>query len=136
MCCLIAEIIMFVLGIIGVSRGTVALTRKRVATGTPARVAGALLLIPLPVYILANLVAGVSLMGQGPNPDPNLAAAAGVVSGIAVGVTALCFLAAIVICAVTAQPVRRKPPIPGDHDEPFEPGDRPPQPPPDDRIRE
>jgi hypothetical protein len=76
-----------------------------VASGTPARVAGALLLVPLPVYILANLVAGVAIIGTGNQaPDPAMATAAIVASAVAIAVSVICFLAAIVICAVTARP--------------------------------
>jgi hypothetical protein len=109
MCCLAIEIIMFVLGVIGVVKGKVSLTRTRVAIGTPARFAGALLLIPLPVYIVANIVAGIAIFGQAAQPaNPALEATAGVVSLIAAAVSVACFLVAIIVCAVTAKPLSQR----------------------------
>ena len=106
MCCFVLEIIMFVLGVIGVAKGRVSLTRTRVAIGPPARIAGALLLIPLPVYIMANVIAGVAIIGGG-GAQPNLAlqTTAGVVSLISLAVSLGCLIAAIIVCAVTAKPL-------------------------------
>jgi hypothetical protein len=133
-CCLVVEIIMFVLGVIGVARGTVALTRTRVTTGMPARIAGALLLIPLPVYIVAGVVSGVSLITQAKNPDPKLATTAVGVQIAAAIVTLVCFFAALILCAVTAQRIKKKPKIPEEAEEYFE--ERKPQKRPDDHIQE
>jgi hypothetical protein len=109
MCCLVVEIIMFVLGVIGVARGKVSLTRTRVAIGSPARIAGAILLVPLPAYIGANVVAGVALFGGGgAQPNLGLQTAAGIVSLISIAVTLACFVTAIVICAVTAKPLSKR----------------------------
>jgi hypothetical protein len=108
LCCLVVEIIMFVLGIIGVIHGRVALTRNRVASGRPARIAGGLLLIPLPIGIVANLIVGFVFFGQGkPNNDPAMGAAAIVACGVDATVTAICFVSAIIVCAVTAQPTSK-----------------------------
>jgi hypothetical protein len=143
MCCLIVEIIMFVLGVIGVTQGRVALTRNRVASGTPARVAGVLLLVPLPVYILANVIGGVAILGQAnQQQDPALATATLVASVVAIAATVICFIAAIIICAVTAQPtskLKARAKAAGEeqlgHFEPRE-SEAPHTPGPDDRIRE
>jgi hypothetical protein len=109
MCCLAIEITMFVLGMIGVVKGKVSLTRTRVTIGTPARVAGALLLIPLPVYIVANVVAGIAIFGQAAQPsNPAFEATAAIVSVVSIAVSAACFLAAIVLCAVTAKPLSQR----------------------------
>ncbi len=143
MCCLVVEIIMFVMGIVGITKGTVAVTRRRVTTGTPARVAGALLLVPLPAYVLANVVAGASLLGQADHAG-RASPVVGVVALFALGVSAACFLSALILCIATARPIKPKPRVPEDYDEPFEQPERPPsappderiQPPPDDRVQE
>ncbi|HKI33576.1 MAG TPA: hypothetical protein VKA46_17105 [Gemmataceae bacterium] len=105
MCCLIVEIGLFILGVIGIAKGTVALTRTRVVSGTPARVIGVIFLLPLPAYIVANLIAGVALFGGGGEPDPQTALGVGLVALMALSVTILAVVIGTVLAFVYARPV-------------------------------
>jgi hypothetical protein len=107
MCCLIVEICLFVLGIIGIAKGTVSLTRTRVVSGTPARVIGGIFLLPLPAYILANVIAGVAIWGGDGQPDPQTALGVGLVSLVALGLTVLAIVVGTVLAFVYAEPVNR-----------------------------
>src|SRR5712691_7314225 len=106
-CCLFVELIMFVLGVVGMVRGKVSLTRARVAIGAPARGAAAVMLIPLPVGIVAEAFMGLALFGtiSQKNEDPSLAVIGSGAYLIEIAVTLLCFFIAIAICAVTAKPL-------------------------------
>jgi hypothetical protein len=106
-CCLLVEFIMFVIGLVGVVKGKVSLTRTRIAIGAPARGAAAVMLIPLPVGIIAEAFMGLALFGtiSQKNEDPKLAAIGSGAYLIEIAVTLVCFLVAIVICAVTAKPL-------------------------------
>jgi hypothetical protein len=109
-CCLFVELIMFVLGVIGIVKGKVSLTRTRVAIGAPARWAGAVMLIPLPVGIVAETLMGLALFGNisQKNEDPKLAIIGSGAYVIEIAVTMLCFLVSLGICAITAKPLRTR----------------------------
>jgi hypothetical protein len=103
-CCLVAQIVIFVTGVVGLVKGRVPLTRTRVTFGAPARIAGTVLLIPLPCYLVTCALAGVAIIkGEeaGPSNQAMLLALT-----IAAAVLLVCLLCATVICMVTAQPVR------------------------------
>jgi hypothetical protein len=65
MCLLVGEIAAFVFGIIALATGKLKLTRTKEARGTPARIAGVLLLLPLPVAFLVGLGVGAMLAAKG-----------------------------------------------------------------------
>jgi hypothetical protein len=118
MCCLVVQVCLFVLGIIGLSRGKVSLTRTRIVTGTPARIIGAIFLVPLPVYVLINVIAGVSMFGaDNAKPDPAVAAGVGIVALLGVGIIILCLIVGTVLAIVYAEPVVTKRKIRYDDDD-------------------
>ena len=62
MCC---DVILLILGIIVLIKGQVMLTRTKEVRGTPARVIGVLLILPLPLGFLAGLLLGAFYVAQG-----------------------------------------------------------------------
>jgi hypothetical protein len=70
--CCIAEIAMFVFGIVTLVKGTFQVSRQRVVTGARAYLIGAILVSVLPLVVVIGLVAGVVLtMQNGGPPNPN-----------------------------------------------------------------
>jgi hypothetical protein len=56
--CLILEIVLFVVGILTLKRGRLALSGNKVVAGTPAYVIGAIMVSFLPLMILMGLLVG------------------------------------------------------------------------------
>lgn len=64
--CLIVEICMFVMGLLALIRGRLTiLTRTGESTGTPARIAGAVLMLPIPLALCGALAFGLALAASG-----------------------------------------------------------------------
>jgi hypothetical protein len=101
----VCDIIMLIFGIITLVRGKFLLTRAKEVRGVPARIIGVILMLPLPLSFMAGLVLGAVIAAQGKNEDE--LRTAGIILGVSI--TAICFISAIVLAAVTAQPVVKEP---------------------------
>jgi len=75
MCMLFLEIGMFIAGLIALISGRFTLTKQNVLTGTRARIAGAILILPLPIAFGIGLLMG-ALAGSGAIPSDTLQYAA------------------------------------------------------------
>ena len=69
MCILILEIAMFVLGLIGLIGGKLPLSKGKTLEGTRARIAGLIILLPLPLALGAGIVIGFLVAGGVLPPD-------------------------------------------------------------------
>jgi hypothetical protein len=125
MCCQIATLIF---GILALVNGEFKLTRTRVVGGTPARIIGGILLLPLPMTFGLAVLLGLALAMRGDTIDEKQIQAAGNV--LSVGVLVFCLILAIGIAIFTAKPV--KPPNPFTFDRDFDGERRPEIEPPDD----
>jgi hypothetical protein len=65
MLCLIAQIATFIFGLVVTITGKMSWSRTRITRGAPARVAGVLLMMPLPVSFLIGILVGLALVAQG-----------------------------------------------------------------------
>ena len=68
MCLLILEIAMLIFGLIGLISGKLTLSKNFVLQGTRARIAGAILALPLPLALLTGVILGV-LISAGALPS-------------------------------------------------------------------
>lgn len=59
MCILIAEIIMILGGLYALIAGKLTVTRNAILYGWPARIAGIILLLPIPLVLTAGFIIGV-----------------------------------------------------------------------------
>jgi hypothetical protein len=105
-------ILLLVVGVIVLVKGEVKLTRTRVARGGPAYVVGALLALPLPLAFGIGLVYGVMMGARNQPIDPKALQAK--FAPIELGIDIACLLGAVIIAAVTAKPVGRRPAAPVD----------------------
>jgi hypothetical protein len=103
MCC---DIILLILGIVVLVKGQVLLTRTKEVRGTPARIIGVILLLPLPLSFFAGLLLGALLVSQG--KPVNESEIQGIVPFLGPAIIALCLFAAIAIAIAYAQPVRKQ----------------------------
>ena len=103
MCC---DVILLILGIIVLIKGQVMLTRTKEVRGTPARVIGVLLILPLPLGFLAGLLLGAFYVAQGKPVTKSEIQGVGTILGVAIIV--LCVLTAIVVASAYAQPIRKR----------------------------
>jgi hypothetical protein len=71
MCLLIAEIIMLVGGLVALVTGKLKLSNALQLEGTPARIAGAILMAPLPLALAIGFMIGL-LIGMGALPESAL----------------------------------------------------------------
>jgi hypothetical protein len=124
--CLVLEIIMLVMGIVALVRGKITiLTRTGEVHGTPARVAGAFMILPLPLTLLALVAFSVGFAATGnsigaftDNTTIGLSQA---------GLVLICLIIAIVICAFAK---KQPTPIPDDYHRYYQgpgPGPFPPE---------
>lgn len=140
---LIGEIAALVYGIVAVATGRLSLSAKKEARGVPARVAGVLLILPLPLALLTGVVIGTVMAAQGrPIGIGNVPIWIGLVE---LGIFLVFVIAAFVVAGVNAQPIekrrpRRQPELDDDYadddlrrprprgqdygEPPHEPGDR------------
>ena len=69
MCC-IPELAMFVLGVFTLVNGSFRMSQERVVWGVPARIIGALLLVPMPVEFVLFLTTVIVYAAQDRTLDP------------------------------------------------------------------
>ena len=100
------EIVMLIFGIITLIRGKFTLTRGKEVRGVPARVIGLVLMLPFPLSLALDLLAGIVLAILGKPPTEQEATTIGVV--IEVCIVALCFITAIVMANVYSQPIAKQ----------------------------
>ena len=81
-----AEIGMLVIGIMALIQGKLVLSKTRVVRGTPARLLGAVALLPLPLSLMAGILIGILWVAQGKSPTD------ATFKGIATGIEAACVL--------------------------------------------
>jgi hypothetical protein len=106
MCSLILEIGMLIMGILALVRGKISLTRNRVVTGTPARVIGVVLVLPLPLALVSGFVLGIVLVALSGGAPPKQADLVKYALPLEVGIVLLCGLAAVIIGATQARPAK------------------------------
>jgi uncharacterized membrane protein YccF (DUF307 family) len=105
---LILEIVLFAPGLLAFLFGRVPLTRRWIVRASAARLVGAILMIPLPLYLIACRRSNVSPFGADTlSLDPLKPESEGFVRLIGVVAAFACFLAAIVLAMVTAERRRR-----------------------------
>jgi hypothetical protein len=108
---------MLVFGIIAFVKGEFKLTRNRVVRRGPAYAIGALLVLPLPLSFGIGFIYGIMAGARHEQVDVKQLQAK--LAPVEVGLDVVCLLAALIIAAVTAQPVvRQRPTLAGDEYEP------------------
>jgi hypothetical protein len=106
--CLVLEIIMLVMGIVALVRGKIKiLTRTGEVQGTPARVAGIVMILPLPLALLVVVAFGAGFAASG-----KAAESLESLRFIEPALVLICLTIAIAICAFAK---KQPPPIPDDH---------------------
>src|SRR6266478_1281123 len=104
----IVEVALFIPGMLALLIGNVPLTRRRVVRGSAARLVGAVLMIPLPLYLFACKRSHVPPLGSDqPSLDPLMPETEGFVRLAAVMAALACLLAATVLAIVTSERRRR-----------------------------
>src|SRR6266851_1169666 len=100
----ILEAALFVPGVMALLIGHVPLSRQRVVRGTAARLLGAILMIPLPLYLIACKQSSVPPLGSDlPSLDPLMPETMGFVRLAGVMAALACLLAASVLAIVTSE---------------------------------
>ncbi len=146
------EIAMLIFGIITLIRGRFLLTRAKEVRGWKARFIGLLLVMPFPLSFLIGMVLGAIFLSTGKDVEGQDFRSAAFIAEFSI--VAVCFIAAIGVATVFAEPIRKKRSehedvaIPDDYDERFQArsrditgnqditgGTSPPTTPPDDRIQ-
>jgi hypothetical protein len=103
--CLGFEAGIFLLGFVILIVGKVKLNYTQVVKGASARLLGFLFMVPLGVYIAANVISGISPFAT--NPDRNERELASTIFLVGVGCTVACFLFALVLAFALAQPIEQ-----------------------------
>jgi hypothetical protein len=104
----ILEAALFVPGVFALLIGQVPLSRRRVVRGSAARLVGAILMIPLPLYLIACKRSNVPPLGSNqPSLDPLMPETEGFVRLSAVMAALACLLAATILAIVTSESRRR-----------------------------
>jgi hypothetical protein len=103
--CLGFEVGLCLLGFFILIVGKVKLSYTQVIKGASARLLGFLFMIPLVVYILANVVSGISPFATNLNRDEQELAST--IFLVGVGSTVACFLFALVLAFALAQPIEK-----------------------------
>ncbi len=120
MLAIILWIVMFVLGIVTLVTGTINVSRKKVARGAPARIAGVILLLPFPLSLILGIVVGLAMGASGNVPQGGSLLALGV--ALELGPIILCFIGAMLVAGLNAVPKdeparRRRPDDEGDYED-------------------
>lgn len=103
----ILEVVLFIPGVLALLIGHIPLSRRRVVRGAAARVAGAILMIPLPLYLIACKQSNVPPLGSDlPSLDPLMPETKGFVRLAGVMAAFACLLAASILAIITSE--RRK----------------------------
>ncbi len=104
----ILEVVLFVLGMAAFVVGKVPLTRRRMVRASAARLVGAILMIPLVLFLIACKQSHVSPLGPDPESlDPLMPVTEGFVRLVAMSATCASVLAATVLALVTSERRRR-----------------------------
>jgi len=116
-CTIVLEIGMLIMGIVALVKGKISLTANRVVYGIPARIIGALLMLPLPLVFGGVMVLGVFMAAQGKPVDrENLRPPAAIME---ISILVIIGITVVVIGLATAgKPPRKKKRLP--RDEPDE----------------
>jgi hypothetical protein len=113
MCC-IGELAMMVLGVFTLVNGSFRLSRERVVWGVPARIMGALLILPLFVYLGTIMTVALVYNLHGRQPVEEDARKYGL---ILLGIDLAFIVVILAIGLVTAEPVEaEKPPGDGEYE--------------------
>jgi hypothetical protein len=99
------EIVMLIFGIITLIRGKFMLTRAKEVRGVPARIIGIFLVLPFPLSLALQFLAGIVLAIQGRQPTTQEIKTIAVV--IEFSMVAICFLTAVGIAIAYARPARK-----------------------------
>jgi hypothetical protein len=99
--CLVLELVMLIVGITTLVKGTFGVGSRHAAKGVPARIAGAILMLPLPLKFLCGMAIGLALAVQEKQVDRNDPVLAYLETGITLG----CLVTALVLAGATAKPV-------------------------------
>ena len=62
----VLQVVLFVLGTLAFAIGKIPLTRRRLVCGSAVRIVGAILMIPLPLYLVVCLKNHVQVLGSAP----------------------------------------------------------------------
>jgi hypothetical protein len=105
---LIIDAVLFALGTVAFVFGNVPLTPRRKVCGAAARLIGAILMIPLPLYMVACKQSHVSPLGADTESlDPLMPVTEGFVRLVSMAAVSASVLAATVLALVTSEPRRR-----------------------------
>jgi hypothetical protein len=105
----ILEVALFAAGVAAFLLGKVPLTRRRVTSGAAAHLVGAILMIPLAVYLVACKQSHVSPLGSDPQGgDPLMPVTEGFVRLTALAAAFLSLLLAGVLAIITSETRRRR----------------------------
>jgi hypothetical protein len=98
---------MLIFGIISLVTGKFTLTRNKVVYGTPARMVGLILVMPLPILVIVGVMLGFGLLAQGKQlteAEMKQLTTTGMIIGAVVILA--CFVAAIAVAAAYGEPAR------------------------------
>jgi hypothetical protein len=99
---------LFVPGLLVLLVGKIPLTRRRSVNGSAARIVGAILMIPLLLYLIACRQSHVSPYGSDPaSLDPLMPETEGFVRLSAMMASAVCLLMATVLAIIASEKQRR-----------------------------
>jgi hypothetical protein len=123
--CFVAQIAMFIFGIIALVKGTFSLSKTRAVRGAAARTIGAILMLPLPLALGIGFVIGMIMATQGKPVDLKSLGPLSAIDGV---LTLVCFVIVVVIAFATARdketelpPSTFQPPRPLDDTNPYKP---------------
>ncbi|HEV3079992.1 MAG TPA: hypothetical protein VGY66_09440 [Gemmataceae bacterium] len=113
MACLIAEIVALIGGIMAIAKGQIRMLGSRTVEGTPARIAGVILILPLPLALVAGFMYGVILASQGREFDEKAKPIAAIMEA---AIFLVCMTAAVIVTLTAKQPRRRRRSLEDDDD--------------------
>jgi hypothetical protein len=117
MLCCIVEIAMLVIGIMALVTGKLTFSQNKVVRGATARIAGAILMIPLPLMFGIGLIIGLQAGLQGQQVDQQKLQSQ--LTPIEIGVTITCLILGLGIAVMGAEPPRRRDDFDDYHDDPY-----------------
>src|SRR5947209_3975108 len=115
MACLIAELVMLVLGIIALARGQIRIASRRTIYGTRARLAALFLILPFPLNFGASIVLALILVAQ--RKEPTTASVQPAAAILEIAIFVLCMAAALIITLTAAEPSRSRGGLDDDFDD-------------------
>ncbi len=106
---LILEVVMFVMGILAIVRGKLTLSKKKVCVGVPARVAGAILVLPIPVVFGFATIYAIMVVKPGMTAEQIQKAMGFLPSAVEIGAIIVCGAVASTIASMKGQPAESLP---------------------------